>query len=222
MSLPLQTSSLGKEQLVVKTIAALLALDGISLRQIIADSALSTVRFTEDIFVPALDLLGERWQQGEVSLSQVYMSGRFCERFIDEAATVGSVPHWPTPPMAVAVLEDFHVLGKRLLCGVLKASGYRFYDYGPITVDELVRRVQADNIRILLISTLMLNSALRVAKLREQLLAAGQNVYLIVGGAPFRFDPELAAEVSADATSATATGVREIIAAIPLEVLHAS
>jgi methanogenic corrinoid protein MtbC1 len=207
---------------VANTIAALLALDGISLRQIIADSALPTLRFAEEILVPALDQLGERWQQGELSLSQIYMSGRFCERLLDEATVAGAIPQWPTPPMAVAVLEDFHVLGKRLLCGVLKASGYRFHDYGPISAADLVRRVQEDGIRILLISTLMLNSALRIAQVREQLAAVGQSVYLIVGGAPFRFDPQLATEVGADATSATATGVRKIIAAIPPEVLHAS
>ena len=133
------------------------------------------------------------------------MSGRLCERLLEEhlparAATSNDLA------IALAVLEDFHVLGKRIVSSVLLAAGYEFKDYGPISLDDLVEKVRADKIRILLVSTLMLASALRIKLLVERLAGLGLQVKLIVGGAPFRFDPELWREVGADATSATASG----------------
>ena len=76
---------------------------------------------------------------------------------------------------------------------------------------ELVCKIQEDCIEILLVSTLMLASALRLRELRAQLDSQGIAVKIIVGGAPFRFDPNLWREVGADATSNTASGAIEII-----------
>jgi len=72
--------------------------------------------------------------------------------------------------------------------------------------DDLVRRVVDDRIDILLVSVLMLRSALRVRALREKLDATGARVQLAVGGAPFRLDKELWREVGADGTAETAAG----------------
>ncbi len=76
---------------------------------------------------------------------------------------------------------------------------------------KLVERALADRIRVLLISTLMLNSALRVRDLVDGLRAAGQDTKVIVGGAPFRFDPELWREVRADAMGYSASDVTDIV-----------
>jgi methanogenic corrinoid protein MtbC1 len=88
--------------------------------------------------------------------------------------------------LGIAVLEDYHLLGKRIVYSILRASGFAVRDYGRRTVEELVRLVQADEIEIPLISTLMLPSALRVKELRKQLSAADLPFKIVVGGAPFR------------------------------------
>ena len=113
--------------------------------------------------------------------------------------------------MAIAVLEDYHLLGLRIVYSALRASGFSLLNYGRIDVEPLVARVRADDIRILLISTLMLPSALRVKDLKARLAAEGCSPRLIVGGAPFRFDDRLWQEVGADAVGATAA---EAVAAV--------
>ncbi|MBF0192844.1 MAG: cobalamin-dependent protein [Magnetococcales bacterium] len=106
----------------------------------------------------------------------------------------------PAPPrQAIAVLNDYHLLGKRIVHAMLRASGIPIHDYGRMTVDELVARVIADRVEILLISTLMLPSALQVKTLRTALTDHNLKVRIAVGGAPFLFDDTLWQEVGADA-----------------------
>lgn len=199
------------EQLVAQFHHSLLALNRISARRLCEESGLSTVEFAESVMMPALDRIGSAWERGDLALSQVYMSGRICEELLDAKMESCDTPPCAHPPMAIAVLKDSHLLGKRMVWSVLRAAGFSLKDYGQINVDELVDRVGEDGIRILLVSTLMLDAALQVRELRERLDARGLEVKLVVGGAPFRFDPQLWREVKADAMSLTASGVIPVI-----------
>jgi len=190
--------------------SALLSVNKVSLTMAYEGSGMEGTDFAEQILVPVLEQIGNRWQLGELSLAQVYMSGRMCETLIEGFSHDTAVKP-QDHGIAVAVLEDFHVLGKRIVCSVLLAGGYAFTDYGPISLENLTENVQNDNIRILLVSTLMLSSALRVKLLKESFVSRGMDVKLVVGGAPFRFDPNLWYEVGADATCPTASGVSAIL-----------
>jgi methanogenic corrinoid protein MtbC1 len=134
------------------------------------------------------------------------MSGRICEEIIDSLLPSHVPGRITSPPMAIAVLEDHHMLGLRLVYSVLRAGGYELRSYGRKDVDELVEQVRADQIEVLLVSVLMLRSALRVKELRLRLAQAGCGVKLLVGGAPFRLDAHLWQEVGADATADCAAG----------------
>jgi methanogenic corrinoid protein MtbC1 len=161
----------------------------------------------EAIIVPALEHIGREWEEGRLSLSQVYMSGRQCEQIMNELRFVGDrEAAQGGPKIAIAVLEDYHLLGLRLVYSVLCASGYQLDNYGRQSVEELAARVAAEKVDILLVSVLMLRSALRVRDLRTALDSAGCRIKLIVGGAPFRLDARLWHEVSADATADNAAG----------------
>ena len=158
----------------------------------------SAVEVIESVIAPALDHLGRAWEAGTVALSQIYMAGRLCEGIVnamlpelDGARESGSL-------VAMATLEDYHLLGKRIVLAALRASGFPVRDYGQGTVEEIGNRAVADGIGILLVSTLMLPSALRVKDLRSLLSGRGSTARLVVGGAPFRMDPHLGGEVGAD------------------------
>lgn len=187
--------------------SALVKMDRLAVQQIYLESGLAPVPFAEQAIAPALESIGERWDKGELSLSHVYMSGRICEEFLNGHLGVSSAAGGTGARVALAVLEDYHLLGRRLVGFVLKAAGVRFLDYGPVTAGELVCKVQQDGVRVLLISTLMLPSALKVREVRDALDRLGIDCRLIVGGAPFRLDPGLYREVGADATCDTASGV---------------
>ena len=186
---------------------ALLAMNRTAAKRLIVDAAggLTPLEIAEKIIVPALERIGEGWQKGLVALSQVYMSGRICEELMDKLLPPGDRHGRVQPKMAIAVLEDYHLLGKRLVYSVLRAGGFDLRAYGRVTVDDAVRRAGEDRIHIFLVSTLMLPSALRIREMVMGLKASRQEVKVIVGGAPFLFDSLLWREVNADAMGRSAS-----------------
>lgn len=198
--------------------AALLAMDRGGVRDCLRRSAMAGHLFAEKVVAPALERIGAGWERGELALSQVYMSGRICEDLLGGVLPCDPVPARVHLPMAIAVLDDFHPLGKRIVASVLRANGFALRDYGVIGVEELVRQVERDGVRILLVSTLMLPAALRVRELRRELDRRGLEVRLVVGGAPFRLDPDLYRAVGADATSPTASGAVGLLARMAEDV----
>jgi methanogenic corrinoid protein MtbC1 len=189
---------------------ALLALDRSAAGDIIFDLAerSSPLLAVEKTVVPALEWIGRGWEEGTVALSQVYMSGRICEQLVDELLPPGSSQRKAQPKMAIATLEDYHLLGKRIVYATLRASGYDLKDYGHgIGAAELAESALEDDIEILLVSTLMLRSALAVKKVKEILNQRGFSGRIVVGGAPYLFDDDLWVEVGADAMCRSASEV---------------
>jgi methanogenic corrinoid protein MtbC1 len=182
-----------------------LALDRVEATRLLSGVDDNTLRRIEQVVVPAMERIGDAWEQGSIALSQVYMSGRICEDLVEALLPDDSEKRKGQPTMAVAVLEDYHLLGKRMVYAAIRASGYTLKDYGRMGVAALVQRARADRIDILLISALMLPSALRVAAVRESLDRAGCRARIVVGGAPFRLDEELWREVGADAMGRSAS-----------------
>lgn len=164
--------------------------------------------FAETILTPALERIGMAWESGAVSLSQVYMAGRIGEELI-EAVDQDAERRLPADSqgarVALAVLSDRHVLGKRMVGSALQAAGVALLDFGVVEPGPLVERTVAEPVDVLLISTLMLPSALRVKTVVEGLRSRGCRAKIGVGGAPFRLDSELWREVGADAMGKTAS-----------------
>ncbi|MBN2002705.1 MAG: B12-binding domain-containing protein [Anaerolineae bacterium] len=168
-------------------------------------------RIIEDLVMPALENLGEGWESGEIALSQIYMTGRICEELVDALLPPGAAERRNQPKLALVTLEDYHLLGKRIVYANLRAGGFEVLDYGRLDVPALVERTRRDAIEVLLISTLMLPSALRVREVRAQL---EDSVKIIVGGAPFRFDSYLWQEVGADAMGYSATDAVRLVGSL--------
>jgi methanogenic corrinoid protein MtbC1 len=161
--------------------------------------------------VPVLEGIGTDWEEGRAALSQVYMAGRIAEDLVAALFPAPEQLRPGQPGVAVALLEDFHNLGKRMVQLAVRAAGYPCVDYGRVTAEQLVERILADRPRLVLVSTLMLRSALRVGEVKARLRAAGAEVPLCVGGAPFRFDPELWREVGADGFGADAAAAVRLV-----------
>lgn len=171
------------------------------------DQALATrtpIQAVEALVVPALEQIGTAWESGQVALAQVYMSGRFCEELVDRVLPPSDPDRKHQPRSAIVVLNDYHMLGKRIVHSVMRASGYELFDYGRMNVQELVDRAIADRIRVLMISVLLLPSALKVREVCTRLRDADAGIRVAVGGAPFQFDETLWQEVGADAVGRSA------------------
>jgi methanogenic corrinoid protein MtbC1 len=166
----------------------------------------------ETLFVPVLERIGLGWEEGRVSLAQVYMSGRLCEEVIDGLPVPTNGAGEPElDPIAVAVFEDSHLLGQRIVYSALRVAGYSVRKYGSISLEPLVKRVIEEGIKVLLVSVLMLPAALRVKLLVERLREVSPETIVIVGGAPFRFDDHLWREVGAHAHGVAASDAVRIV-----------
>lgn len=181
----------------------------------LADQMLKTYcvqAFIDDVVVEAMKMIGDKWEQGTVSLAQIYISGKICEELVDRIMPLEQLIPKATAKIAIATLEDYHVLGKRILTSVLKSNGYQFYDYGGgIDAKKLVEKIKTDKIKILLISVLMYPSAQKVIEVREELDRENYPLKILVGGAPFQFDPSLWKQVRADGMGKSATDALDYI-----------
>lgn len=192
---------------------ALLEVDRVAAKEILQNRGpdISPIQFAENVVLTALERIGSGWEDGTLALSQIYMAGRLCEQMMDEILPPEDPDRKNQPKMAICILDDHHKLGKIMVYSVLRASGFDLSDYGVMEKDDLVERVQNDSIEILLISVLMLPSALKIQAVKEKLARLGCDVKLIVGGAPFRFDAQLWKKVGADAMCRDASDAVSVI-----------
>ena len=116
---------------------SLLALDRIRSRRILEDASQGKDprEFVETVMVTVLEDIGLGWEEGRLALSQIYMSGRICEELLDSLLPLPVSAQKSSCRMAIAVLEDYHMLGKRIVASFLRSSGYHLMDYGRVTVD---------------------------------------------------------------------------------------
>ncbi len=195
---------------------ALLCLDRSAAEHLLRREASGAAGFAgvERLVTESLGRIGEKWERGEAALSQIFMGGRICEELVDALLPPGGAARQPQPRTAIAVLEDHHALGKRIVYSCLRASGFELVDFGVgVTVDDALTRCRADGIELLLLSTLMLPAALRVKELTRRLREEPLPVRVVVGGAPFLFDEQLWREVGAHAMGRSAADAITLVRA---------
>lgn len=162
------------------------------------------VNVIEELIIPSLNEIGDGWQQGIYSLSQVFMSSVICESISEELYINSDKNLAQKVNIAIVTFDDYHTFGKKLVALTLKSAGYQFDDLGMIfDEDELLNLVKEKETQILLLSVLMLPPALKIKELKIKLLEINPNMKIIVGGAPFRFDKELYKKIGADACGDT-------------------
>lgn len=174
----------------------------------------------EEVMYESLETLGKEWEAGDASLAQVYMSGVICEKLADKHFPKSNVSNPEDLKIVIAALEDHHVLGKRIVLSVLSSSGIHADDCGVLDVGSMLEVIKNDMPDILMISTLMIGSALKVQQVVQKGKQIKPDLKVVVGGAPFRLDKDLADLVGADAVAYNAfDGVRIVNEYIKTEKL---
>ncbi|MFA7239514.1 MAG: cobalamin-dependent protein [Sulfuricellaceae bacterium] len=185
--------------------SALLSVDRARAEEVLREALAvfaTPLEVAELCLAPVLEQMGEAWENGQLALSQIYMASRISEELVERILPPPRELRGETPRIALALLEDHHMLGKQLVQSALRLAGIAVLDWQRVSVDELVARAIQERPDLILISTLMLRAALRVREVREKLDRAGLAIPIYVGGAPFRFDPLLWREVGASAMGA--------------------
>lgn len=197
---------------------ALLNIDRISSRKLFENfinkmnNNKDIIKAIEKIIVISLRHIGDGWEEGRVSLAQVYMGSKICVELVDRF--IPSIDSYigNQSKLAICCFEDYHLIGKQIISSVIKANGYKLKDYGcGVKKDKLIDNIIKDDIEVIIISTLMLSSALKIKELKKELDTINPNVKIIVGGAPFLFDSKLCNRIGADAMSRNTTDIIVIL-----------
>jgi methanogenic corrinoid protein MtbC1 len=194
---------------------SLLLMDQISAKQELlqfqsASEGLGNIDLIENILFPTLERVGREWDEDILSLAQLYMISKICEDIVEDFLPREAAYRKAAPKISIAVFEDYHLLGKKLVCSAIRADGYLIDDYGHgLKVEDIIHKADKQKPDILLISTLMLASALHIKELIQKM---GKNrPKIVVGGAPFLFDDRLFKEIGADAMGRNSTDALKII-----------
>lgn len=94
------------------------------------------IDFIDEYIVKSLTSIGEKWERGEVALSQIYMSSRLCEEIASSILEEKNFIIKNAKPIAIVTLEDYHTLGKKIVSAVVRSSGFDLIDYGSISGPE--------------------------------------------------------------------------------------
>jgi methylmalonyl-CoA mutase cobalamin-binding domain/chain len=119
---------------------------------------------------------------------------------------------------------DLHSLGKRIVTGCLKAMMVEVTDLGVnIPAERFVDEAVARNAEVIGISAMMVHTARGEngsLKVRQLLKEHGleDRIKIVVGGAPYRFDPDLYKAVGADAWAADGVSAARVIKQLIEEV----
>jgi 5-methyltetrahydrofolate--homocysteine methyltransferase len=181
------------------------------------DKALSSGIAVDDILneglISAMDLVGEKFGEGEIFIPQVLWSAKAMQGGMNLLKPhFASEDHAEAGKVVVGTAEgDIHDIGKNLVAIMLEGTGFRVIDLGvdvaPERFVEKAVEAKADVIAMsALLTTTMQSMGEVVSLLRKKKVS---KVRVIVGGAPV--DQAFCDEIGADAYGMDAMdGVRKV------------
>jgi methanogenic corrinoid protein MtbC1 len=178
------------------------------------------------VVVPAIErMMQEISADHGVSLAQHFMSAQIASEVVDEL-----IPRFSKAPKIIGRVVigtshgDFHGLGKRIVSGCLKALMVEVIDLGlNVAPETFVDEALAHDAQVIAISAMMVHTAkgengcLRVRQILHQ-RHLEDRIRIAVGGAPYRFNPELYRTVGADAWADNGVTASRVIAKLIREV----
>ncbi len=190
--------------------------------EIIHDAVATGVSPEDIIFkvvVPAIDqMIKSISEDFDANLAQHFMTAQIASEVTDEM-----IPLFKTKPSVLGHIVlgtahgDMHSLGRRIVSGCLKALMINVTDLGVnVPPEKFVDEAVAHNAEIIGISAMMVhtakgeNGALKVRQILQE-RGLEDKIKIIVGGAPYRYDPELYKIVGADSWAADGITAGRII-----------
>jgi 5-methyltetrahydrofolate--homocysteine methyltransferase len=154
-----------------------------------------------DALIPAMDKVGDLYQQGEYFLPELLISARAMQRALDilkpKLAAAGIKG---TGKVVIGTVRgDLHDLGKNLVNMTLEGAGFEVIDLGKdVPPDKFVAAVKEHNPLVVGMSALITTTMPAMKETIDAIISAGlrSKVKIMVGGAPVT--AEYAREIGAD------------------------
>ena len=198
-------------------------------REVIAAALEAGVTPEEVVFEIVIPVIEQRDKRlvdpAEMTLAQHFMTAQIATEVTEEM-----VPRFRTPPellgrVVIGTAQgDLHTLGKRIIMGCLRASMMECVDLGVnVPPERFVDEAVAHDADVIGISAMMVHTArgengcIRVRQLLKE-RDLDQRIKIIVGGAPYRFDPDLYKLVGADAWAEDGVSAARVVGELVAEV----
>ena len=178
----------------------------------------SELEIVNEILIPILDKIGERYEKQEIFLPQLINSASAsCEAFEvikNSILSKGSGSVSKGKIILATVRGDIHDIGKNIVKVILENYGYQVIDLGKdvpekTVVDTAIR----ENVKLVGLSALMTTTVESMKKTIEAIRESGHDCKIVVGGAVLT--PEYAKEIGADYYSKdakqTVNAAREVL-----------
>ena len=153
------------------------------------------------MLIPALDLVGDRYEKQEIFLPQlINAANAACEGFEvikTRIAQTGQGSVSKGKIVIATVQGDIHDIGKNIVKVVLENYGYTVIDLGrDVPVEKVVEAVIREDVKRVGLSALMTTTVVSMAETIAAIRESGHDCKIWVGGAVLT--PEYAREIGAD------------------------
>jgi 5-methyltetrahydrofolate--homocysteine methyltransferase len=161
----------------------------------------SELDIINELLIPALDRVGERYEKGEIFLPQLINSANAsCEAFEVIKTSIlnrGGSSVSKGKIIVATVQGDIHDIGKNIVKVILENYGYQVIDLGrDVPVERVVEAAIEQDVHLIGLSALMTTTVSSMAATIQALRASGHPCKIWVGGAVLT--PEYAEEIGAD------------------------
>lgn len=143
-----------------------------------------------EIFIPALDVVGDRFDRGEIFLPQLINSAEAVGAGFEVLREQSSEVSEDKGKILIATVKgDIHDIGKNIVKMLLENYGYKVVDLGKdVPPEEIVRSAKAENIKLVGLSALMTTTVKYMEETIKLLKDNGVDCKIMVGGAVLNED----------------------------------
>ena len=149
-------------------------------------------------FIPALDIVGEKFDKGEMFLPQLMASAETVKKGFDVIkATMPETNSSKGKIILATVKGDIHDIGKNIVKMILQNYGYDIIDMGKdVPPEAVLEKVREHNVKLVGLSALMTTTVKAMTDTAELIKRHCPETSVMVGGAVL--NSEYAALVGAD------------------------
>lgn len=169
------------------------------------------LEIVNEFMIPALDVVGEKYQKQEIFLPQLIRSAETSKEVFDtikeKSTKTGEIEGKKI--LLATVKGDIHDIGKNIVKLILENYGYKIFDLGKdVDAERIVETVGKEKIELVGLSALMTTTAKNMEDTIKLLKSKFPGIKIMVGGAVLTAD--YASEIGADYYSKDARGTVDI------------
>jgi 5-methyltetrahydrofolate--homocysteine methyltransferase len=167
----------------------------------LVNAGMNPDQIMQESMIPAMDEVGELFQQGEIFLPEMLMAAQAMKAGLEilRPHIVESGVRPAGRAIIGTVRGDLHDIGKNLLCMALEGAGLEVIDLGTdVPPDKFVAAIKDGRPAVLGMSALLSSTMLAMRDTIDAIKQAGlrDKVKIMVGGAPV--SQQFADEIEAD------------------------